>query len=132
VTVGARLSIVVYVSDELSEMTLRVAGQVGASGLALSAKSPGMLAAVDQHAAAVRDALITGQDAGRGPALHLLMGYARGFIEAAIARGWLPHAGLDWESLRLAAVCQLVTQAQTPSPAAPLIWPGQSSDPTPA
>jgi hypothetical protein len=121
VTVGARLSIVVHVPDELSEITLRVAGQVGASGLTLSAHSPGLLAAVDQHAAEVRDALATGPDPGRGPALHLLLGYARGFVEAAIGRGWRPQPGSDWESLRLAAVCQLVTQAQIPAPALPPI-----------
>jgi Family of unknown function (DUF6401) len=111
------LGIVAHVSDELSEISLRVAGRVGASGLNLSASSPGMLAAVDQHAAEVRDALATGQDTGRGPALPVLLGYARGFVEAAIGRGWLPEPGTDWESVRLAAVCQLVTQAQSPSPA---------------
>jgi hypothetical protein len=114
------------VSDELSEIALRVAGEVGASGLTLSARSPGLLAAVDQHAAEVRDALAavgtnTGPDAARGPSLHLLLGYARGFVEAAIGRGWLPHPGSDWESLRLAAICQLVTQVQSPAPALPLI-----------
>jgi hypothetical protein len=125
-TFGACLGIVAHVSDELSEISLEVAGHVGASGLMLSAESPGMLAAVDQHAAEVRDALIsaetsTGRDAGHGPAVHLLLGYARGFVEAAIGRGWLPQAGSDWESVRLAAVCQLVAQAQSPAPSLPLI-----------
>jgi hypothetical protein len=113
VTFDACLSIVVYVSDELSEITLRLAGRVGACGLTLSAGYPGMLAAVDQHAAEVRDALVSGE-ASRGPAIHLLLWYARGFVEAAIGRGWLPRSGSDWESLRLAAVCQLMTQAQAP------------------
>jgi Family of unknown function (DUF6401) len=119
VTFGVRLSIVVAVSDELSEITLRLAGQVGASGLALSAGFPGLLAAVDQHAAEVRDALAVGE-MRRGPATHRLLGYARGFVEAAIGRGWFPRSGADWESLRLAAVCQLVTQAQARPQAAAL------------
>jgi Family of unknown function (DUF6401) len=119
------LGIVAHVSNELSEISLRVAGRVGASGLTLSASWPGLLAAVDQHAAEVRDALATadtgaGRDTGRGPALHLLLGYARGFVEAAIGRGWRPEPGPDWESVRLAAICQLVTQTQSPAPTLPL------------
>lgn len=110
-TFGVCLGIVAAVSDELSEITLRLAGQVGASGLTFSAEFPGLLAAVDQHAAEVRDALAL-EEVRRGPATHRLLGYARGFVEAAIGRGWLPRPGSDWESLRLAAVCQLVTQAQ--------------------
>lgn len=120
-------------SDELSEITLRLAGHVGASGLTLSAGFPGLLAAVDQHAAEVRDALFPEEvstveaadtgEAGRVPGIHLLLGYARGFVEAAIGRGWVPRSGLDWESLRLTAVCQLMTQAQAPvqASAMPLI-----------
>ena len=119
---------------EVSDISLRLAGQVGACGLSLSAALPGMLAAVDQHAAEVRDALAprkhvgtgpggglkdlaTGRT-GRGPAVHVLLGYARGFIEAAIGRGWLPRPGApaDWESLRLAAVCQLMRQAEMRPP----------------
>jgi hypothetical protein len=50
------------------------------------------------------------------------MSYARGFTEAAVGRGWWPPhrrspaAELDWESLRLAAVCQLYLQAQGLAP----------------
>jgi Family of unknown function (DUF6401) len=119
------------VSPEVSEISLRMAGQVGACGLSLSAGVPGMLAAVDQHAAEVRNALasrrhtgtgpgggmkdLVADRTGRGPAVHVLLGYARGFIEAAIGRGWLPLPGAaaDWESLRLAAICQLMRQAET-------------------
>jgi hypothetical protein len=107
-TVDARLGIVAGVAGELSEITLRLAGSVGAAGLSRSAGSPGLLAAVDQHAAEVRDSLT---DGGR-PAVHSLLGYARGFVEAAIGRGWRPGASLlDWESLRLAAVCLLIAEA---------------------
>ena len=119
VTFGDNLSIVASVSIEMSEISLRLAGSVGACGLGLAAGSPGVLAAVDQHAAEVRDAL-TGRKAGRGPATRVLLGYARGFVEAAMGRGWVPTpaqtAAMDWESLRLAAVCLLLTQ----SPAVPL------------
>lgn len=127
----------------MSEISLRLAGAVGACGLGLAAGSPGVLAAVDQHAAEVRDALAgaTGSlqadvtdvtdlvpeswaaeanDAtagGRGPAARMLLRYARGFVEAAMGRGWVPTptAAMDWESLRLAAVCLLLTQSQ-PAP----------------
>jgi hypothetical protein len=112
VTFSDNLGIVVPVSTELSEITLRLAGEVGASGLSRSAGFPGILAAVDQHAAGVRDAL-TGRGGGDRLRPHSLLGYARGFVEVAIGRGWLPDvAGTDWETLRLAAVCQLVTQAR--------------------
>jgi hypothetical protein len=57
VTFDACLSTVVYVTAYLSEISLGMAGAVGESGLATSAGRPGMLAAVDQHAAEVRDAL---------------------------------------------------------------------------
>jgi hypothetical protein len=108
------LSIVADVSYEVSEISLRAAGQVGTAGLTLAAGIPGLLAVVDQHAAEVRDALAVGaQDAGQAPAPSALLGYARGFVEAAVGRGWspLPGRAADWESLRLAAVCQLMTQA---------------------
>lgn len=107
-TVVVCVGIVAGVSGDLSEITLWLAGKVGASGLSRSAASPGLLAEVDQHAAEVRDLLT---DGGR-PAVHSLLGYARGFVEAAIGRGWLPGAAHpDWESLRLAAVCLLIAEA---------------------
>jgi hypothetical protein len=148
------MGIVVYVSTELSGISLQLAGAIGAAGLSMAAGVPGMLAAVDQHAAEVRDALTAsgrgllggrlrvdeadralgsaglrpeghgpdwgvGSAGGRGPGVRVLLGYARGFVEAAMGRGWLPVPGptTDWESLRLAAVCQLLTQSQ-PAPLA--------------
>src|ERR1700722_9181633 len=61
VTVGDSLSIIASVSIEMSEISLRLAGAVGACGLGLAAGSPGVLAAVDQHAAEVRDVLAGGE-----------------------------------------------------------------------
>jgi Family of unknown function (DUF6401) len=45
----------------------------------------------------------------------LLLHYACGFVEAAVSSGWQPSVtrrGSDWESMRLAAICQLVAQAE--------------------
>jgi hypothetical protein len=111
-------------------MSLWLAGDAGQVALARTA-GPGLRAAVDQHAAEIRDAL------GGQVTTSCLLSYARGFTEAAVGRGWWPPhrrspaagldlagldlagldlAGLDWESLRLAAVCQLYLQAQGLAP----------------
>lgn len=66
--------------------------------------APGLLAEVDQHAAAVRDILILG-NAGLGPAQ--LADYARGIEDVARDRGRRPEGGHDWVWLRLAGVCVL-------------------------
>lgn len=109
-------------------MSLWLAGETGQAALALSGEAAGLRAAVDQHEASVRDALGGRVTAG------VLMSYARGFVEAAVARGWWParvraldhalervlehpleHAldfALDWESLRLAAVCRMFLETQ--------------------
>lgn len=45
----------------------------------------------------------------------LLLHYACGFVEAAVNSGWRPSVtsrGSDWESMRLAAICHLVAQAE--------------------
>ncbi len=58
-----------------------------------------------------------------GSALHaspvlprlLLLHYACGFVEAAVGSGWRPSVsrrGSDWESMRLAAICHLVAEAE--------------------
>jgi hypothetical protein len=115
----------------VSEMSLWLAGEAGQVSLARMAEVAGSRAAVDQHAAEIRDAL------GGQVATDCLLSYARGFTEAAVARGWWPpHRrspapdldsgvlagdglagdGLDWESLRLAAVCQLYLQAEGLAP----------------
>ncbi len=72
---------------------------------------PGLLAAVDQHAAQVRDSL-----ADRRGRLHpiTLAAYADGVADAAIARGWSikelserDWTAASWPSVRLLAVCVL-------------------------
>jgi hypothetical protein len=45
----------------------------------------------------------------------LLLHYACGFVEAAARSGWRPSVtrrGSDWESMRLAAICHLVAEAE--------------------
>jgi hypothetical protein len=45
----------------------------------------------------------------------LLLHYACGFVEAAVSSDWRPsltRRGTDWESMRLAAICHLVTEAE--------------------
>ena len=106
----------------LPEIVLRIAGEAGQSSLVQAAGEAGARASVDQHASEIRDAL---SRAGRPVTPVALASYAQGFTEAAIARGWWPPhrrprepwqdetaAGLDWESLRLAAVCRLFIEAQ--------------------
>lgn len=88
--------------------------------LARSADEAGARASIDQHASAVRDALTS---SGRKITSAALLSYAQGFMEVAIARGWRPphrqerepwddEPVLDWESLRLAAVCRMFIEAQ--------------------
>jgi len=83
--------------------------QVGAAGVAAAACLPGLSATLDQHAAAVRDAL----SAGAGLiGVAALGGYARGLLETAGQQGWrLPErvdwAGADWLVVRLVAVADM-------------------------
>jgi Family of unknown function (DUF6401) len=47
--------------------------------------------------------------------VELLLHYASGFVQAALGDGWEPAASAgadDWVSLRLAAICQLIRQAE--------------------
>ena len=48
--------------------------------------------------------------------IRLLLHYACGFIEAAVSSDWWPSEsvryGSDWESMRLAAICKLISQAE--------------------
>lgn len=120
--------------SDLSGMVLRLAGEAGQVSLARTADSASARASVDQHAAEIREALAA---RGRPVTTTALLSYARGFAEAAIGRGWWPShrqldeflttsdpacwdgdlpeyesPPLDWESLRLAAICRLLIEAQ--------------------
>ncbi|MEU5526450.1 DUF6401 family natural product biosynthesis protein [Micromonospora chersina] len=89
---------------------------VGTAGLAAAAANPGLLAAVDQHAAAVRDSL----HGDRRPlTVAALAGYAEGMRDTAREHGWQPPvepidwSEPDWVLTRLLAVC-LLTRALDP------------------
>jgi hypothetical protein len=99
----------------LDEMMARV----GVDGLIAAFADPGVLALIDQHTAAVRDALA---DAGRDLATDGLASYARSIVAAA-RRGnrAVPEPGraprtaaewrsADWHLLRLVAVCALAVE----------------------
>jgi hypothetical protein len=96
----------------LDEMMARV----GVDGLAAALADPGLLALVDQHAAAVRDALVS---AGRQADAAGLAAYAKSIVFAARRAGRvIPAPGeapvrcadwmaADWHLLRLVAVCMI-------------------------
>ncbi|MFF4648437.1 DUF6401 family natural product biosynthesis protein [Streptomyces sp. NPDC001380] len=66
-------------------------------------EDPGLLAAVDQHAAAVRDAVPL-------DARHL-SDYLLGFLDELHDRGWRPHDPEPFPALRLTALCWLARRA---------------------
>jgi hypothetical protein len=90
---------------------------VGVSGLDAATRVPGLLAAVDQHAAGIRDSLSS--DA-RPMTAVILAAYAEGVRDAAFKHGWEPPAGsIDWERhdwvlYRLLAVCELARTLPAP------------------
>src|SRR5580658_9199559 len=152
-------------SVALSAVSLRLAGEVGQRTLDEIAGSAVSRAELDQHVAAVCEAIadypmagerqaaaIAGRAAvdarvgsagcsGLGellstmvrscpdvpfvadarspeasPELPLLLHYLCGFVEEAVTRDWWPYdesgAGPDWESMRIAAACQLISRAE--------------------
>jgi hypothetical protein len=85
-------------------------GWVGVDGLLAAMNQPGLMAVIDQHAAAVRDVLGDVED------LAALADYARVVHAAAVRRGdEMPDpTRLDWDNapsylLRLVAVCAIAT-----------------------
>lgn len=96
----------------LDEMMARV----GVDGLAAAFGDPGLLAQLDQHAAAVRDALA---GAGRAVDAEGLAAYASSIVAAAVRMGRpVPQAGhayvsgtawltAEWHLMRLVAVCMI-------------------------
>ncbi|HEX8629756.1 MAG TPA: DUF6401 family natural product biosynthesis protein [Catenuloplanes sp.] len=93
--------------------------RVGVDGLAAALAHPGLLAQVDQHAAAVRHAL---RHAGRAVDAAALAGYARSIAAAGQRMGRpVPEPGqayvtggdwlrAEWHLLRLLGVC-LIAEA---------------------
>jgi hypothetical protein len=66
---------------------------------------PGLVAALDQHAAAVRDVL------GGADTYHRTLGdYTLGFLDALRDGGWQEHGGYDFATLRLTAVSWLIRE----------------------
>ncbi len=102
-------------SDPSTAVLDEMMARVGVDGLTAAFACPGVLALVDQHAAAIRDALA---DSGRGGA-EGLASYARSIAAAARRSGReLPLPGdaprtaaewhaADWHLMRLAAVCAI-------------------------
>jgi hypothetical protein len=100
----------------LDEMMARV----GVDGLAAALGDTGLLAQVDQHAAAVRDAL---RNAGRTVDADGLAAYAKSIIAAADRMGRpIPQPGrayvsgpawlaAEWHLMRLVAVCMIAESA---------------------
>jgi hypothetical protein len=111
---GARRDSVAWAAE------LALAGwveRVGRTGMTAARAMPGLLAAVDQHAAAVRDALA---DREGGVARCSLAAYADGVADTALQHGWdgaLPSRSgwsrAPWPVLRLLAVCQLAGATAT-------------------
>lgn len=84
--------------------------------LAEFASEPGLVAAVDQHAAAVCDALASGPR-GAVPAPRPrtvrredLADYVLGFTDVLAESDWREPAGYDFAALRLTAICWLVRE----------------------
>jgi hypothetical protein len=83
---------------------------VGYSGLSAARRLPGLLASVDQHAAAIRHSLCADDKPLTAVALAA---YAEGVRDAAYRHGWrAPEGRLDWSTddwvlHRLLGVCLL-------------------------
>ncbi|WP_436530007.1 DUF6401 family natural product biosynthesis protein [Actinoplanes sp. HUAS TT8] len=97
-----------------------IMASVGVDGLTAAFAAPGLLALVDQHAAAVREALL---GAGRRIDVEGLAAYARSIAAGSVRMGRpLPSpgsapttvagwAGAGWTLLRLVAVCLIAESA---------------------
>jgi hypothetical protein len=97
----------------LDELT----ASVGTSGREAVHRVPGLLAAIDQHAAAVRDSLSADS---RPLTAVILAAYAEGVRDAAFRHGWTPPegeidwSGNDWVLRRLLAVVTLASALPAP------------------
>ncbi len=108
------------VADPARALLDEMMARVGVDGLAAALGDAGLLAQVDQHAAAVRDAL---RDAGRAVDAEGLAAYAKSLLAAAVRLGRpVPEAGhayvsgtawlaAEWHLMRLVAVCMIAESA---------------------
>ncbi|TNC28642.1 DUF6401 family natural product biosynthesis protein [Amycolatopsis alkalitolerans] len=93
--------------------------QLGA-GLLAAATVPGLMAVIDQHAAAVRDIVTVGvEGSGAVAGVVLLAGYATGLLDQAREHGWTfsspaDWAHADWFTSRLLAICTLAKRIDDP------------------
>lgn len=74
---------------------------------------PGLVAAVDQHSAAIRDAVYEHaytRGEGHGSLREALTDYVLGFTDALREMGWHTHEGHDFATLRLIAVCYFMRE----------------------
>jgi Family of unknown function (DUF6401) len=99
---------VTFFSKKSDDLQVRVR-DLGIAGLHVLPKAPGLLAQVDQHAAAVRDVLsFSGEPVGT----RALLDYLVGFTESAAERGWQPENPLCWEHLRVIAVHSMLDSSR--------------------
>lgn len=74
---------------------------------------PGLVAAVDQHSAAIRDAVYEhaySRVDGHTSLREALTDYVLGFTDALREMGWHTHEGYDFATLRLTAVCHFMRE----------------------
>ena len=72
---------------------------------------PGLVATVDQRAAALRDVVHEqAQAEGHGSLREALCDYVLGFTDALREIGWFAHEGYDFATLRLLAVCHFMRE----------------------
>jgi hypothetical protein len=107
-------------ADPAGELLDDMMARVGVDGLAAALGDAGLLAQVDQHAAAVREAL---RHAGRAVDTEGLAAYARSIAAAAQRMGRpVPEPGhaylsgtawlaAEWHLMRLVAVCMIAESA---------------------
>lgn len=94
--------------------------RIGSHGMAAATSRPDLVAAIDQHAAAVRDILTVGVDGPMTLGVVSLAGYAQGLLDHAQAKGDpirvpLEWSGVDWSTTRLVAVCDLARRINEPT-----------------
>ncbi|WP_443159415.1 DUF6401 family natural product biosynthesis protein [Nonomuraea sp. 10N515B] len=77
-------------------------GELGDTQLARMGSEPGLVAAVDQHAAVLRDAIPMDRET--------LGDYLLGFLDELRHRGWAFTGEPDAAALRLTAVCWLARE----------------------